>query len=74
MRTSAPGNRPAAHRPAAARGFPLIELLVVVAIIAIATAVVAVAMRDGTAQRLEQEARRVMPPASCVESAIRTRP
>lgn len=59
MRTSAPGNRRAARRAASHGGFTLIELLVVVAIIAVATAGVALALRDGSAQRLDQEARRL---------------
>ena len=62
MRTSAPGSDSAARRPAVPllqRGFTLIELLVVVAIIAIATAGVALTMRDDSGTRLEQEARRL---------------
>jgi general secretion pathway protein H len=41
------------------RGFTLIELLVVVAIIAIASGVVALALRDGDASRLDEEAERL---------------
>jgi len=52
MPTSAPGNKPAT-------GFTLIELLVVVAIIAIATAGVALALRDNTHAQLEREAQRL---------------
>ena len=62
MRTSAPGSdRAERNRPAtlAQRGFTLIELLVVVAIIAVATAGVSLALRDGSANRLDQEARRL---------------
>ena len=63
MRTSAPGSDHHARRPAAAparqRGFTLIELLVVVAIIAVAAAGATFALRDSSAARLEQEARRL---------------
>jgi general secretion pathway protein H len=48
------------------RGFTLIELMVVVAVIAIATAVASLALRDPAASRLEQEATRL---ASLLESA-----
>jgi len=41
-------------------GFTLIELMVVVALIAIASAVVSLAMRDPAATRLEQEAARLV--------------
>ena len=47
-------------------GFTLIELMVVVAVIAIATAVASLALRDPAASRLEQEATRL---ASLLESA-----
>jgi general secretion pathway protein H len=47
-------------------GFTLIELMVVVAIIAIGSAGVAFAMRDGTAIQLEREAQRL---AALLESA-----
>ncbi|MBC5785045.1 prepilin-type N-terminal cleavage/methylation domain-containing protein [Ramlibacter sp. USB13] len=50
MPTSAPGNR---------AGFTLLELLVVVAIIAIASAGVAFALRDAGAASLEREAQRL---------------
>jgi general secretion pathway protein H len=43
-----------------ARGFTLLELLVVVALIAIATAVASLALRDPAAARLEQEAARLV--------------
>ena len=49
-----------------ARGFTLIELMVVVALIAIATAVASLALRDPAASKLEQEAARL---ASLLESA-----
>ncbi len=53
MRTSVPGN------DVAQRGFTLLELLVVVAIIAIATVGVSFAMRDSQATQLEREAQRL---------------
>jgi general secretion pathway protein H len=53
-------------RPSGARGFTLIELMVVVAIIAIGSAGVAVAMRDGAATQLEREGQRL---AALLESA-----
>ena len=60
MRTSAVGNS------LAAKGFTLLELLVVVAIIAIATAGVSFALRDSEATQLEREAQRL---AALLESA-----
>jgi general secretion pathway protein H len=56
---------PALRRPVAARatssakGFTLLELLVVVAIIAIGTAGVSLALRDATSSTLEREAQRL---------------
>lgn len=41
------------------RGFTLIELIVVVALIAVAAGVVSLAIGDGSARRLEQEAARL---------------
>jgi general secretion pathway protein H len=59
MPISAVGNSPS-------RGFTLLELLVVVAIIAIATAGVSFALRDSQATQLEREAQRL---AALFESA-----
>jgi general secretion pathway protein H len=52
--------------PRAPRGFTLLELLVVVAIIAIASAGVSFALRDSGATQLEREAQRL---AALLESA-----
>jgi len=45
--------------PRVARGFTIIELLIVVAVIAIASAVAVLALRDPSATRLEREAARL---------------
>lgn len=66
MPTSAAGNDPLIMVRRRARGFTLLELLVVVAIIAIATAGVSFALRDSQATQLDREAQRL---AALLESA-----
>jgi len=59
MPRSAPGSRTGRRRALPARGFTLIELIIVVALIAVASGVVALALRDPSATRLEHEAARL---------------
>jgi general secretion pathway protein H len=63
MRTSAAGNKPALFT---ARGFTLLELLVVVALIAIATAGASLSLRDSADNALERDATRL---AALLETA-----
>jgi len=58
MRTSAAGNKPAQRHPAG--GFTLLELLVVLALIAIATAGVSLSLRDSADSALERDANRLV--------------
>ena len=68
MPTSAPGSRARAlpERRAAVRGFTLIELMIVVALVGLASSLVVLAIRDPAATRLEHEAARL---AALLESA-----
>ncbi len=71
MRTSDPGSKPVSHgvprqSRAASRGFTLLELLVVVTLIAVVSAVASLALRDPSETRLEREGVRL---AALLESA-----
>lgn len=78
MPTLAPGNhasglarRQAKHR-SDHQGFTLLELLVVVSIVALATAGVSLSLRDGSASQLEREAQRLTALLDSARSASRT--
>jgi general secretion pathway protein H len=66
MQTLAAGSREALTATTHQRGFTLLELLVVLAIVALATAGVGLAMRDGSQTQLEREALRL---SALLESA-----
>lgn len=67
MRMSAPGNSTTAlPRAARSAGFTLIEVIVVMALIAIGTSLVSLALRDGTQSRLDEEGARL---SALLESA-----
>lgn len=57
MPTSAPGSEPG--RRVRSRGFTLLELILVIAIVALASGLTALALRDGESTRLEREAGRL---------------
>lgn len=57
MQTLAAGTKP--RLPARSRGFTLLELMVVITIMALATAGVALSMRDSASTTLEREAQRL---------------
>lgn len=64
MRISAPGSR--VRRASREAGFTLIEVIIVMALVAIGTSLVALALRDGTQNRLEEEGARL---SALLESA-----
>ena len=67
MPTSDPGSSAASlRRVARAGGFTLIEVIVVMALIAIGTALVSLALRDGAQNRLDEEGARL---SALLESA-----
>jgi general secretion pathway protein H len=79
---SDPGNKPWRHRSlldsprpsrrAASAGFTLIELMVVVAIVALAAGLVSLAIRDPQTSRLEQEAMRLLTLLEAARAESRT--
>jgi general secretion pathway protein H len=66
MRKSAPGSNAFRRVSRSCSGFTLIELMIVVALIALASSVVSLALRDPSISRLEQEGARL---AALLESA-----
>ncbi|WP_247652867.1 pilus assembly FimT family protein [Ideonella aquatica] len=55
----APGSKPPRLQRRSTSGFTLLELMIVVALIAVATGVAVLALRDANASRLEEEAARL---------------
>jgi len=58
--TLVPGNSRGGARAGAARGFTLIELMIVVALIAVAAGVVSLALREPSNTRIQAEAQRLI--------------
>lgn len=59
MQTSAAGNKPCRGCSASAKGFTLLELLVVLSLIAMATAGVSLSLRDSADSALQRDAERL---------------
>ncbi|MDO9096466.1 MAG: prepilin-type N-terminal cleavage/methylation domain-containing protein [Rubrivivax sp.] len=63
MPTSVPGSKPGAgwlRGPGRTRGFTIVELLIVIAVVAVAVSLVAVALPDGEAAKLDEEGERLI--------------